>query len=576
MHGAVFLLFRRMRAALMLLIGVYAVAVLGFGLIPGVDAEGRATPPMSLFHAFYFVSYTATTIGFGELPATFGDAQRMWATVTIYLSVIGWSHLLVRLFALAQDRAFRDALASARFERQVAGLREPFYLLCGCGETGGLLLRALDRQQLRCVVVELRAERVEELELEDLAGDPPAIVGDARSPRLLERAGLTHRMCRGVLALTNDDAANLAVAAAARLLNPDLPVIARAQSPQAAANMVLFGVRHVINPFEKFADYLRLAMREPNCYRLLDWLLAMPGTRLRAERSPPCGEWVICGHGRFGAAVGARLGAEGVALRIVDPAPAVGAGPAVIAGVGTEASVLEVAGVREAEGLVAGTQDDITNLAIAMTARQLNPDLFLVLRQNQVAHRRLFDEVAADLLMVASETVAHECFAVLTAPLLGRFLRVVHGQRDGWAQALIERLRQSVGEHAPELWSMRIDRAAAPALLQRVAEARQRTTLADVMRDPLDRERALECVALLMVRADGTEIVLPRADEELRAMHAVLFAGTDAARSRLELTLRNANELDYVCTGVERRGGWLGRSLAGLAQRAVPARVVRK
>ena len=567
MSSVIFLVFRRMRAPLILLIAIYAVAVFGLSMIPGVDAQGLPAPPMSIFHAFYFVSYTATTIGFGELPATFGDAQRMWTTLIIYLSVVGWSYLIVTLLGLAQDRAFQHALATGRFVREVRRLSEPFYLICGCGETGRSLLRALDRLDMRCVVVDRDEAAINELELEDLRGDVPAIVGDASAPQLLELAGLTHGQCRGVLALTNDDAVNLAVAASARLLNADLRVIARAQSPMTAANMTSFGVRHVINPFEKFADYLRLAMREPECYRLLDWLLALPGTRLRTERAPPRGDWVICGHGRFGAAVTDRLTAEGASLRIIDPNPGVANAAGGIVGVGTEAPVLEAAGVRGAEGLVVGTNNDINNLAIAVTAREINPDIFLAVRQNQVANRKLFAGIEPDLLMVASEIIAHECFALLTAPLLGRFLDVIQRQQDPWARALIERLRRVFGDHAPELWSARIDRASAPALVRWLAESRKPTTLADVLRDPLDRQRPLDCIVLLMVQADGREVVLPDGDVELRPMHAFLLASTRAARSRLELTVRNANELEYVCTGEDRRGGWLAQAVGGIGRR---------
>ena len=35
-------------------------------------------------------AYTATTTGFGELPVPFTDAQRMWATVSLYAGVIAW------------------------------------------------------------------------------------------------------------------------------------------------------------------------------------------------------------------------------------------------------------------------------------------------------------------------------------------------------------------------------------------------------------------------------------------------------------------------------------------------------
>ena len=114
-------------------------------LIPGVDAEGKATPPLSFFHAFYFISYTATTIGFGEVPNAFSDAQRMWVTVSIYLTVVGYSYSFFTLFALLQDKGFQNTLTTNRFSRRVRLLKEPFYLVCGCGETGNLICKTLDR-----------------------------------------------------------------------------------------------------------------------------------------------------------------------------------------------------------------------------------------------------------------------------------------------------------------------------------------------------------------------------------------------------------------------------------------------
>ena len=75
MSSAFFLVLRRMRAPIIVLIVIYAISIVGLTLVPGVDAEGKATPPLSFFHAFYFISYTATTIGFGEIPVAFSDAQ---------------------------------------------------------------------------------------------------------------------------------------------------------------------------------------------------------------------------------------------------------------------------------------------------------------------------------------------------------------------------------------------------------------------------------------------------------------------------------------------------------------------
>ena len=80
--GTVFLVLRRMRIPLILIIVIFAVSTLGLTLMPGEDGEGNPTR-MSFFHSFYVMSYTATTIGFGELPHGFTEAQRLWVTISI-------------------------------------------------------------------------------------------------------------------------------------------------------------------------------------------------------------------------------------------------------------------------------------------------------------------------------------------------------------------------------------------------------------------------------------------------------------------------------------------------------------
>ncbi len=54
---AISLVLRRMRAPLLVLVGAYAISVLGLVLIPGSDAAGQPQR-MDFFHAFYVVTYT--------------------------------------------------------------------------------------------------------------------------------------------------------------------------------------------------------------------------------------------------------------------------------------------------------------------------------------------------------------------------------------------------------------------------------------------------------------------------------------------------------------------------------------
>ena len=76
MNEVLFVILRRLRRPLIALIVAYAVSVWGLVLIPGVDAEGNSVR-LGFFHALYFISYTATTIGFGELPHALTVPQRV-------------------------------------------------------------------------------------------------------------------------------------------------------------------------------------------------------------------------------------------------------------------------------------------------------------------------------------------------------------------------------------------------------------------------------------------------------------------------------------------------------------------
>ena len=552
---------RRLRAPVLLIVAVFAVSMAGLALIPGIDAQGRPWH-FTLSQALYFVAFTATTIGFGEIPAEFTAAQRLWVTAIIFASVLGWAFLLANVLALARDAAFRSARVAGRFRRRVAALREPFYLVCGFGETGMLVGKALDATGRRFALIDIDEARIEEAELAELLQDPPALAADARLPDSLLAAGLAKPECRGVLALTNDDQANLAVAMAVRLLHPDLPVLARAMRRETADNMASFGTDHIINPFAKFGGYLALAIASPGSYRLLSWLTGLPGTTLEPETAPPRGHWVVCGYGRFGREVVKAFREHGLDVTVIEPEEGTVEGLAVVRGVGTEAAPLLEAGVQRSVGIVAGTDDDIANLSIAVTARELNPRLFTILRQNLQANRALFDAYRADITMVSSEIIANECLALVHTPLLGRFLAVVREEDDAWADRVIARLQGSIGEAAPEIWSAPLSAGGAYALHRGLILEGVRITVGDLRRDPSNRELRLACEALYLTRGERA-FVLPPEDLSLEPGDEILFAGTHGAREAQWSTLRNINVRDYVLTGKDAPAGWLWQKMRG-------------
>lgn len=559
MNSIFFLILRRMRAPLITVIVSYAVAILGLTLAPGQDATGQPWH-MSLFQAFYVVSYTATTIGFGEVPYAFSQAQRLWMTFSIYLTVIAWFYAIGKIIALAQDPALRQAITLARFGHTVRRLHERFFIVCGYGETGSLLVGALDSKGVRAVTLDIDQNRISELELQDYQSPVPGLCADARLPETLLHAGINNPLCGGIAALTNDDQANLAVAVAVKLIRPDLPVLCRAENHETAANMASFGTDHVINPYDLFGEHLAMEIHSLGTYLLHEWLTGVPGTHLSSPKPPPIGNWIVCGYGRFGKAVIKNLEQEKAAISIIEPNPEQTGCPPCVVGNGTEAHTLIEAGIAKAVGIVAGTDNDINNLSIAMTALELKPDIFVVIRKNRRLNELLFTQFNADITMQMSDIIAHECLAHLITPMLAQFLQLARGQSNAWANELISRLVDVVGEDVPETWGAYLNPERAPAVMQFLQHGKP-LTLDALMRDPAKRDRMLAIVPLLLLRGQQATL-LPAANTPLQGGDRILFCGTSAAKAAHPLLVLNHKVLTYVHEGVEIPDGLIWRWIA--------------
>ncbi|MEB3327953.1 MAG: NAD-binding protein [Candidatus Sericytochromatia bacterium] len=145
------------------------------------------------------------------------------------------------------------------------------------------------------------------------------------------------------------------------------------------------------------------------------------------EASPPRGHVILCGLGELGFRTLERLVAIGEAVRVIDPDPPVAFaacceawGVPLIRGSAREPATLAAAGLPDAEALVAVAGDDLTNLAVALVARVVAPDVRLVLR---LFNERLVQRVTRDLprcqvLDVAAVSAPIFAYASLHADIL--------------------------------------------------------------------------------------------------------------------------------------------------------------
>lgn len=148
---------------------------------------------------------------------------------------------------------------------------------------------------------------------------------------------------------------------------------------------------------------------------VMDWLVTRRmrdpwGTKkMQREIDHLDGHIVIAGLGRVGRQAALELRESDTPFVVIDPRPEVQAysvqhGYLIVHGDASDDSILEQAGIRRARGLIVTSGDDASNLYIVLSARVLNPTLFIV--------SRAVDENSAPKLVRAGANRAINPYAI--------------------------------------------------------------------------------------------------------------------------------------------------------------------
>ena len=540
--SAIFMVLRQMRLPLIVLILTFTFAIVGMMAMPGKDNLGNPWN-MDVFEAFYFMSYTASTIGYGELPYPFSTPQSLWVILSIFVTVVAWTYAIGKLVSLLRDDAFRTAVSTQRFARAVERLQEPFVLVVGFGDSGRRLGRLLDANGQQFVVLDKDTQRITQLPLESLSRYVPAHPADGVDPKELIRAGLGLKHCTAVAALTDDEEANLAVVMTASLLAPNVPVVARATEPIMMKRMAAFGDPMIVDPFDLFGDELVVELQKPQTLQLLRWLVSEPGSECpAAERTLEPGKWIIAGEGHFAHRLADDLTKSGNIVTIIDPE------------VSTESFGATMRRLLPSSaGFAAATDNDTTNLSLLMAAKRLSPEMYLVARQNEPVNQPLFDALNPDSVLVPTWLIAREAIARIGTPLLWRFIEEAKKKTNEWSDNLLTEISRVDHESRPRLWGQSIDPSLFPPLQSWLADGDSR--LGELLRDPDRRDISTDLLALMVLRGDDAH-VLPSHDFRIEAGDEMLLAGNRAAHESLEdiFTVRAA--FDYAVKGNRSKWAW--------------------
>jgi voltage-gated potassium channel len=144
------------------------------------------------------------------------------------------------------------------------------------------------------------------------------------------------------------------------------------------------------------------------------------------------GHIIICGWGRVGRAIGGEVAEAGRDLLVIDANEAVveGAVHATVVGDATEDAVLRKAGIERAAALVAAVEGDAANSFIALSARALNPDIFIVARARSQDSGEKLHRAGADRVVNPQSIGGARMAAFVLRPHVAEFLDVVMHERN--------------------------------------------------------------------------------------------------------------------------------------------------
>ncbi|MBT4860243.1 MAG: potassium transporter TrkA, partial [Gammaproteobacteria bacterium] len=200
------------------------------------------------------------------------------------------------------------------------------------------------------------------------------------------------------------------------------------------------------------------------------------------------------------------------------------------------------------------------NLSMVVTAREMNPNLFIIVRQNHSDNSAIIEAVKADMVMHPSKIIADKIRVLLSTPLLYQFVSLAYYQDNNWACELVSRITALVGHQVPNLTEITIDKNEAQAVVD-VLEHGETVKLADLQRDPWKRRDCLKCI-VLMIECHNDLLLLPGSETKINVGDRLLVCAGERGFTRLRWNLQHDNILSYVRTGTVVKHGWLWEKLS--------------
>jgi voltage-gated potassium channel len=224
--------------------------------------------------SFYRAVVTSGLVGLDTVPRN--DSARIISIVMVAGGVTIFGFVATVLVESIARGVLTGALTEKRRRRAIEKLRD-HYIIAGYGRVGQQIAEEFRHRDVPYVVVDFHEEALEAArEHDDLHID-----GNATDDDDLAAAGLEH--ARGLVAASDSDADNLYITLSARTSRPDLLIVARASTADAAKKLRLAGAERVVQPYTAAGRVMANLMLKPQVTAFIDVVTSGAGADLRFE-----------------------------------------------------------------------------------------------------------------------------------------------------------------------------------------------------------------------------------------------------------------------------------------------------
>ncbi len=244
--------------------------VILFGTLGYVEIEG-----WGWFDSLYMTVTTFTTIGGGE-AAPLSAGGKVWTMIVVTIGFGVLTYTLLALMSYVLEGHLGIAVETRRMQRQVARMNNHF-VLCGYGRVGSQIARDFESEGISFVVIDVNEDSLERA----AADGHPVVNGSASDVTVLAAAAIDR--ARGLITAIDNDAENIYVTLSARVLRPDIFIVARANRADSEPKLRLAGANRIISPYTIGGRRMASLAMRPTAVEFVDTIMSAANAELVLE-----------------------------------------------------------------------------------------------------------------------------------------------------------------------------------------------------------------------------------------------------------------------------------------------------